>query len=359
MENSIFIDYLSFTYKAEGSFLGSKEETTEFTHGFAMIDYFRNEFPEFSDLYESDVSLSKGFYDSVIIWNDNIRLSFNSDLQDPNFVNRDMRMGVNVDIPSHGLEWFFKVTGLCDSKDLILDTMKWLVDHHCRLSRIDITFDDFSKKYRPKYYYDKLYEHRLRTYFKTSRQADTVIPMEICGSDMSGMTFYLGSRKSDRFLRIYDKFLQSKGEIDAVRYEVEAHGKKAREFMESVLTNGVPSVSEWLTSFFVVLDSDSLNVTNKSMVSVDPDWYEWIISLNKDLTLNSYPKYSLAQRQVEASSWIENNVMNSLFGYVTVHGIDRLLEELHKKSYDDLPRRWKTLVDSKYINNTMEVSNEN
>jgi hypothetical protein len=40
-------------------------------------------------------------------------------------------------------------------------------------------------------------------------------------------TIYFGSTQSDKFVRIYDKFLESKGKIDAIRYEVQWRNKYA------------------------------------------------------------------------------------------------------------------------------------
>jgi hypothetical protein len=52
------------------------------------------------------------------------------------------------------------------------------------------------------------------------------------GGAEKGRTITFGSRSSESYLRIYDKAVQSNGEIDAIRYEVEFKGDKAQALFE-------------------------------------------------------------------------------------------------------------------------------
>lgn len=53
-----------------------------------------------------------------------------------------------------------------------------------------------------------------------------------------GATVYIGSRQSERLLRIYDKGKQSKTELDWIRVELEMKGKRAEQFGHMMAKEG-------------------------------------------------------------------------------------------------------------------------
>jgi DNA relaxase NicK len=89
-----------------------------------------------------------------------------------------------------------------------------------KATRIDIALDDYGKLVQPEWVVDAL---NLKDYarFRDYR-------MDINGGGkFPGWTFYFGSKKSDRIVRYYNKFAESKGKINAYRWELQLRGSLA------------------------------------------------------------------------------------------------------------------------------------
>jgi DNA relaxase NicK len=90
-----------------------------------------------------------------------------------------------------------------------------------RVSRIDIAIDDFDKAVSP----NQIIEALKREEYSGFKKADIVI--NHC-STWGGWCLYLGRRESDKILRVYDKYAESKGAINSYRWELEAHDSYAQ-----------------------------------------------------------------------------------------------------------------------------------
>lgn len=93
-------------------------------------------------------------------------------------------------------------------------------------TRIDINYDDFTKRILP---------HQIAEMANEGGYTGYRVHQHLCSRSRSGKvlgdTLYFGKRGkngSGKFLRIYDKFLESDGEVDCVRYEVEFSKERAR-----------------------------------------------------------------------------------------------------------------------------------
>lgn len=118
------------------------------------------------------------------------------------------------------------------------DILKHVSDHNGRLSRCDLAIDIFGGKLTPMHFYRAAQHKSLKS---TARKHDY-----IRGHDdgIDGMTFYLGKRKSDRFVRCYDKAAEMRivdGEAH-LRLEMELKGLLARGSQGAVLQHGVVPV---------------------------------------------------------------------------------------------------------------------
>jgi phage replication initiation protein len=101
-------------------------------------------------------------------------------------------------------------------------------------SRFDIAIDDYSKRLSITDCLRSLLDcqyhgfNRWRLIHGSGRSGDT------------GTTLYLGSRTSERMIRIYDKFLESSGAVDSVRFETEFKGELANSvFLWYVGNSGI------------------------------------------------------------------------------------------------------------------------
>lgn len=228
---SLTLDWMTF------SFMGNPEDLSEDVHEF---DLFLKEFPKIKDCLENAIIVNKTqFYDHVLMIDHNIRISYCDEYR---------KQGVSVAIPSHGLAIMYDWFDLPVDRDNLKELLLYLKDHYCQVSRIDIAYDDYTKGIIPKDYCYWYMNGNMKTNF---RKINFVASENNCGH-----TFYIGSRKTGKMLRIYDKDYESKGEISSVRYEFELHKDYAREFVDYIIENDRINLAEYLLSWFDIIDID-------------------------------------------------------------------------------------------------------
>lgn len=338
MDSCFKLDWLSFTW------FGKKKDCLEDIQSseiwcydlLSTLDNFLYFFPELKDYLDNNEFIvsdkAGGFYSNVYICNSNVRISFNTDdALSSGHLNYDV--GVNVSIPSHALEWFYNLLGfeLNDISGLV----RCLTERNCTLSRIDLAFDDFQKKYTPHDYYVWFEEGRIRSKFFQF--------CSMCSSTRDrGKTIYFGRRSGGRMLRIYDKDYQSKGQINSIRYEFELHADYAKGAQRFFLDHDKVSFFDYLISYFQVIDltGDS----NKSRCPVNQEWLDYFAqsAFCEQLVLPSV--YTRKEREEMASKWLLNTCIRDIKGFVTVFGFESLCEHLKKVSKDDIPIKYRCLL---------------
>lgn len=146
-------------------------------------------------------------------------------------------------------------------------------------SRLDARLDDYSKTVTPALAYSAWSDGNISGFqvhkWTSSGRA----------GDPSGETLSLGRRGSGgsgKFLRIYDKFIQSAGEIDATRVELEMSARWSKNAFETICSIDEDSV-ELLPQILAGYISGAVDFVDKS---VDPehlsrcprlDWWEAIV----------------------------------------------------------------------------------
>jgi DNA relaxase NicK len=115
--------------------------------------------------------------------------------------------------------WYkFELTGLGCSRlgsDGVSRLAGWFcgtLDAHC--TRIDVQVSDYRRALSPSLLRTAIALGQFAG-FKNHQYTESV------KGKFHGWTFYLGSRSADKFVRIYDKYAQSSGVSDCIRYEVE------------------------------------------------------------------------------------------------------------------------------------------
>lgn len=339
MNDSCFkIDWLSFTWKGKHSdFLSQVQNVEPWCYDLlSTLDNFFYFFPELKEaLNNQDVSLSDkggGFYSSVYIFSSSCRIYFNLDsvLGSTGLIHD---VGVNVQIPSHALEWFYDLMGIEDND--ICGLMRLLADRNCQLSRIDLCFDDYGMKYYPRDYYRFWDNDQIRSkYFKFASYIST--------TQKKGHTIYFGKRHSGRLLRIYDKDYESKGDIKSIRYEFELHADYAKGAQLYFLEHNTIDFWSYLSNYFQVIDRST--DSNKSRCDLLPEWVEYFSNHRFSEQFVTPSKYSPEQREALASKWLETQCMRDIKGYVTVFGLDRLMDRLRHIDKSDIPLKYKRLI---------------
>jgi DNA relaxase NicK len=126
------------------------------------------------------------------------------------------------------------------SPSQILELIAFLHSIGFKPSRLDIRLDDYEKRLKPQDARECADNGQVFG-FKSGPTGRCY--SYVCGRD-GGDTIYFGSRGKDgsgKLLRIYDKAIESKGVVDAIRIEVELSSKKARDFWELLVTADMQS----------------------------------------------------------------------------------------------------------------------
>lgn len=134
-------------------------------------------------------------------------------------------------------------------KDNAVFLLGLIEDYQGEFTRFDIALDDFGKRLDFDAVKDALHNDN---YFYVSKFR--IDESGKRGSSEVGKTIYMGSRQSSKMLRFYDKSVESGGEIDSYRLEIELKGEHAKligsAWCEMVL-EPEDVVSSWLSSIIL------------------------------------------------------------------------------------------------------------
>lgn len=315
--NFLTLDWLAFTYHIENSF-DQGNSLEQFLHAFPFIN--REDFVPVK---------MRSHYSANILWCD-IVISYNELTPDiesekiPHLV----QMGVNVQIPSHCLCFWFNKCGVStENPDHVALMFSYLKERNCKFSRVDLCFDDYRKVVTTGYYRKKWVDGCIQSPFINS--------VTCMGSETKGYTMYFGSlKKRTKLLRIYDKFLESKGEKDCVRYEFELHAEQANGIANLVLneySDGIP-FAPFLLSWICV--KDEISVHNCARIQDAKDDMDWIVALTLNLTLKYKIKIPVESNKSELTYFVEHQAISSIAGFVMLYGkeaFDMLVKDAIKR----------------------------
>jgi hypothetical protein len=112
-------------------------------------------------------------------------------------------------------------------RDELLSLMRLMQRCRVKWTRVDVYYDDFRRRKDPREIFEAIDngEGELPNVIGIRKHA---IYHKWDMGKTSGYTLNLGGRESEKYVRIYDKKLESKGERDCVRYEVECKGFAAQ-----------------------------------------------------------------------------------------------------------------------------------
>lgn len=323
MDSVLKLDWLSFTFQVSQSDCLDSDGCIV-----SPFKVFCDNFPELQIMYDDIVfDTGKFHYSHRYLFSDNIEINC-CELEKVagGSVNFDYacKMGVNVSIPSHSLDLFASLLGIDLQEDGACATLLSLLKFRgCTFSRIDFCYDDFSKKYTAFDYGRWWFQDQISTRFRNCDVKGS------CGK--VGCTFYLGDRKH-RMLRIYDKFYESNGVIDSVRYEWEYHSTDAKKLADTIILNGGKvGFTNLLKDWLRVLAYPTSDLKDRSAVATLPEWDAFVAELSfcEKLVI---PSYNDRERSARLNDYVEFHLMPSVRGFVQVNGIRRLLECLIREN---------------------------
>lgn len=206
--------------------LGRQEVNLE-----AAVDYFMcTSYCHTNEELDDLVKYVVGFFNQVLVWQDGTffsgkRWDFHGKTLD------GLRIAYSFEDDGSIHVWFSipgKVFHLVD----LLSAFGFLVTMRDRYgvisTRIDLKLRDYARRKMPKELWQEAEKGNVARIKKWGHNGDCD-----CGDEIGG-TAYLGSRKSDRFLRVYDA--QPVHEVDAIDWELQCR-KKYAELVFSAFTD--------------------------------------------------------------------------------------------------------------------------
>lgn len=188
-----------------------------------------------------------------------------------------------------------------------------------KLSRLDLAIDDRGKDqfFTCQQIEDYLHADQVITKFRSYQ----VVKDHKHGQGIKGHTIYLGARRSDTFLRIYDKMLEQKSKNPEasddpwVRWELELKGNRANQaadFLAAGLSMG-DLVLGILKNYFRIVIKDDSNLTRCTVI---PEWQAFCDGVQSiRLYVPDRPKTLEDKKQ-----WIDKQVLSTLAGLFLAYG---------------------------------------
>lgn len=116
----------------------------------------------------------------------------------------------------------------------IPELLKWAIALEGQFTRIDFAVDLFDSEGDPMDLYHCFHTSQVDTIAKSISVVEKTRKKATMGA-----TVYIGSRASERMVRVYDKGKQAKTRLDWIRVEIEVKGKRAQQFGELLHEHGV------------------------------------------------------------------------------------------------------------------------
>lgn len=184
-------------------------------------------------------------------------------------------MGVHVTISGQGCKALF-------SRVLPSVLIENILSYNCKVTRIDLALDNIGDIYFYPYeikqfVFAKQTKSRWRTF-------ELVQSGSIQSAELTGDTFYLGSRTSDLFCRVYDKTLEriAKDDVEVpehwVRWELVCKDDRAQVACAQLLDTGFAIgeiLSGVLSNYFSILVENPLD-SHKDRWPINERWQQFL-----------------------------------------------------------------------------------
>ena len=347
------IDWLGFTFplnenEVELTQIWDETQKRYFYFSNALVLFF-NAFPEFDNIaYSMEIRRRVSHYTDTVSFMDIDSENYIDVFYDRNKINK----GVNVQCPSSTLPYLLKLF----NSDSIWDVMQIIHNRGCKFSRIDICYDDFDKVYRPWHWYLNLHMDRNGNFDPNVKSfvscARTISP-PVEGSDKS-TTLYIGTR-SRKILRIYDKYLESKGKIDSVRYEFELHNDHAERLYLTLLDHaGSINFWDYFVNFIDYVSYRNHNASNYKRAAWFQSWLEKV-NFSEKLVITKLPV--VQDQDIKIRVIVEDRYSELFFKYAYSWGIQHLLHKWEFFSHNKKTINYINKYKCNYLNfNTNDCS---
>lgn len=273
-KKNLSLDWLSFSWvpsvaRRNGWVHESDDLYSEFMRVFPELD---------SDEIKQNMFLSdKGsrLYQNFLIFGDSWGIRYDDSV----FSNK----GVNVEIHPAGLRFWFELLNV--EYGNIKELLKCIFSRGCKISRIDLCYDDYERVFSPSWYMKKATNGFLNTRLQTWSYIG-----DVCGDG----TFYMPSptqKTRSKLLRIYDKNAESDGEKNCIRYEFSLNHGYADRLCHDLVDLDQFSFVGLMKGYFTVLEY--IKYGDKSRSPICKEWDLWLQKLEfceeKIVKIKKYP----------------------------------------------------------------------
>jgi DNA relaxase NicK len=191
-----------------------------------------------------------------------------------------------------------------------------LAKYGARCTRFDWAIDDFSKTLSVEHYQEMAeagcyYGARSHMLYRSAHRK--------CAPEQIARTVYVGATDGTQRLCIYDKFLESSGEINAIRIEYRFYDEKADYFFHRYVDNyaaGIPpnDITQCCTGRIGFHITPNLTPVVESYASL---WGELVLLFGSPIK-TTFPKLPRTIEQKE--DWIKKQVIPTLAFLSRVNG---------------------------------------
>jgi DNA relaxase NicK len=205
------------------------------------------------------------------------------------------------------------------------DFLKTLYELGAHCTRFDIAVDDFTKSY---FDYEKLDSALAAGNFKGARPKSYSCTRDGDG----GWKATVGKRGNNIYRRFYNKAVQSKGAIDAYRYEVEYLNGHAKSIFESFCTLNHEAILDFCSQLLGgAVDFIDRSQSDRASRSPRLDWWDDFVSVLGGAIQWSVPR--LVRTIEKTIKWVDKQVASSLAVIRECKGLDWFEKWLHKSIY--------------------------
>jgi len=184
--------------------------------------------------------------------------------------------------------------------------LNFAIAHGGKATRADINLDDYGREVAPAEVLDAIQGADVVTH---ARKWLIQQGGQVGSKELTGATAYLGQPSSRQRLRTYDKGLESGGEMDCVRWELQSR-HEAADSLISLLADPAKKWSEVVASRLVSF-VDFRDASAHSEVEKRPrlPWYERLI--RGAVKASAYP-VKAARTAFEVVDWLDHAIAPSL-----------------------------------------------
>lgn len=240
-------------------------------------------------------------------------------------------MGTHVILSGQGCRFYEAESSLLD----LIKLMKFLKG---KITRIDLALDDHSGELVQ---FNKILKDITSGNIVSKWKSNTEIIKRDMDGNLQGQTINLGSRKSDTYLRIYNKALEQQIEGIWNRIELEIKGSNAEQIQKILTQDNAGPIFKGILKNYMRLVKPNPKDQNKS---------RWISRGYWDNLMNNVDKVKLTTKAEEKTidqkkEWLSNQVGQTLAIVSLADNNNHFIEQLIVENKKNLRLKNRKLLD--------------